>query len=192
MGKGARVNPRRDFLEKVATAAAGAAVLGAVGLAQSTPTTATNTGSDYVPRYGFVIDLRKCIGCDACTVACKAKNGMPPGVDYARVIKRAIGEYPNVSEKYFPVLCMQCENPPCVQVCPVEATYRLDNGITVIDYDRCIGCRYCIAACPYDARHFDFGRNFNEPMMDYEKAPDHEYGIRRIRGKLRSPILNVR
>jgi molybdopterin-containing oxidoreductase family iron-sulfur binding subunit len=108
-------------------------------------------------KYGFVIDLKKCIGCDACTVACKAENKTPPGVTYCWVVKDELGKYPNVREKFTPMLCHQCDIPPCVQVCPVKATYKMDNGIVVIDYERCIGCRYCLTACPYGARYSDFG-----------------------------------
>ena len=143
-------------------------------------------------RYGMVIDLKRCIGCDTCTVACKAVNATSRGIMWNRVLKYETGKYPHSKLNFLPVLCMHCEEAECEKVCPTGATTRREDGIVTVDNDKCIGCRYCIAACPYDARHFDFGRNFNEPMMDYEKAPNHEYGIRRIRENLRSPIENVR
>ena len=103
----------------------------------------------HVPHWGLVIDLAKCVGCDSCTVACKAENRTPPGVTYNVVLEQETGAYPNVRIEAIPRPCMQCENPACVSVCPVSATYRGDDGIVVIDADRCIGCKYCIAACPY-------------------------------------------
>ena len=106
----------------------------------------------HVPHWGMVIDLAKCVGCDSCTVACKAENRTPPGVTYNVVLEQETGAYPNVRIEAIPRPCMQCENPACVSVCPVSATYRGDDGIVVIDADRCIGCKYCIAACPYNVR----------------------------------------
>jgi len=93
----------------------------------------------------MVIDLKKCIGCDTCTVSCKAENRTPPGVTDNVVLQNEIGAYPNVALVNLPRPCMQCDRPPCVQVCPVKATNKLDNGVVAIDYDRCIGCRYCEA-----------------------------------------------
>ena len=106
------------------------------------------------PHWGMVIDLAKCVGCDSCTVACKAENRTPPGVTYNVVLEQETGTFPNVRIQAVPRPCMQCENPACVSVCPVQATYRGEDGIVVIDADRCIGCKYCIAACPYEVRTF--------------------------------------
>ena len=112
------------------------------------------------PHWGMVIDLAKCVGCDSCTVACKAENRTPPGITDNVVLERETGAYPNVRLEALPRPCMQCENPPCVSVCPVQATYKGDDGIVVIDADRCIGCKYCIAACPYGARSADEGSSY--------------------------------
>ena len=95
------------------------------------------------PHWGMVIDLAKCVGCDSCTVACKAENRTPPGITYNVVLERETGAYPNARLEALPRPCMHCENPPCVSVCPVQATYKGDDGIVVIDADRCIGCKYC-------------------------------------------------
>ena len=149
-------------------------------------------------RWGMVIDLTKCVACDACTVSCKAENKTPPGVNYTLVIKEEVGTYPNVREVFLPRPCMQCDNPPCVEVCPVSATWKNDEGIVVIDYDACIGCRYCITACPYGARTFDFGDFYGDgtPMIAlYETAPTFEYGEEHTRNPLQreeSPIGNAR
>jgi len=140
-------------------------------------------------RWGMVIDTRKCVGCSACTVGCSMENKLPPGVVYRPVVDTEMGTYPNVTRRFLPRPCMQCENPPCVPVCPVDATFKRPDGIVEIDYDVCIGCRYCITACPYQARTFDFGEDWTdnaatgpatalalEEASAYEQLPNHEYG----------------
>jgi len=157
-------------------------------------------------RWVMVIDLRKCVGCNACTISCVAENHLPPGVVYRPVLEEEIGTFPNVTKRFLPRPCMQCDNPPCTPVCPVNATYKNEEGIVVIDYDQCIGCRYCITACPYAARTFDFGETYNTPVAisnvavvgqnnaeRYERAASFEYGEEREReGHTGSPIGNVR
>jgi len=157
-------------------------------------------------RWVMVIDLRKCVGCSACTISCIAENKLPPGVVYRPVLEEELGTYPNVTRRFLPRPCMQCDEPPCVPVCPVNATYKDENGVVVIDYNQCIGCRYCITACPYAARTFDFGATYSESTAqaeglivgqalsdDYERAANFEYGKPwpRIRREA-SPIGNVR
>lgn len=110
----------------------------------------------------MVIDTRKCVGCDACTVGCVAENKLPPGVVYRPVVKEEFGIFPNVQLRFTPRPCMQCETPPCTPVCPVKATWKRPDGIVTIDYDKCIGCRYCITACPYHARTSDFGEFYGQ------------------------------
>ena len=136
------------------------------------------------PHWGMVIDLAKCVGCDSCTVACKAENRTPPGITDNVVLERETGAYPNVRLEALPRPCMQCENPPCVSVCPVQATYKGDDGIVVIDADRCIGCKYCIAACPYGARSADEGSSYGVEMQAADQVTAPEYGVERgARGK---------
>lgn len=147
-------------------------------------------------RWVMVIDLRKCIGCHACTIACKAENKLPPGVVYRPVIEQEIGQHPNVSRRFVPRPCMQCDNPPCVPVCPVNATWKRADGIVVVAYDICIGCRYCMAACPYGAQYFDYGdfytKDSTPALQPYEVGPSPEYKENRVRRGDESPIGNVR
>lgn len=157
-------------------------------------------------KWVMVIDLQKCIGCKACTVSCNAENDLPPGVVYRPVVEEEYGQFPNVRKRFTPRPCMQCDEPPCTPVCPVNATYKRPDGIVAIDYDKCIGCRYCIAACPYNARTADFGEYYGEGLADdtdamsgreamaYETRPTFEYGKvwQRTPGKNVSPKGNAR
>ncbi|HXG52420.1 MAG TPA: 4Fe-4S dicluster domain-containing protein [candidate division Zixibacteria bacterium] len=146
-------------------------------------------------RWVMVIDLRKCVGCSACTIGCVAENKLPPGVVYRPVMEEEVGEYPNVGRRFLPRLCNQCDNPPCVPVCPVKATYKRPDGIVEINYEQCIGCRYCLPACPYGARTADFGEFYTSgtPRAEpYEKLPSHEYGREWPREQDKSPVGNAR
>ena len=105
-------------------------------------------------QWAMVIDLAKCAGCQACTMACVAENKLPPGVVYRPVIEHETGRYPNVRHKFIPRPCMQCQNPPCVKVCPVTATWKNEQGVTVVDYNRCIGCRYLSIRLPIRGANF--------------------------------------
>ncbi len=147
-------------------------------------------------RWAMAIDLQKCVGCNACTVACIAENALPPGVVYRPVIEEEIGTFPHVTRRFIPRPCMQCDNPPCVPPCPVKATYKRPDGIVAIDYERCIGCRYCVTSCPYGARYFDWGEYHTggtpRPGQPYETRPTFEYEKKRPRKKGKSPIGNAR
>ncbi len=145
-------------------------------------------------RWIMVIDTRKCVGCHACTIACIAENKLPPGVVYRPVVQEEFGKYPNVQIRFFPRPCMQCESPSCNTVCPVKATWKREDGITAIDYEKCIGCRYCLTACPYGARTSDFHEYYTEgtpELQPYELLPNHEYGKAWDRTK-GSPVGNAR
>ena len=119
-------------------------------------------------RYGMVIDLKRCIGCNSCTIACKQENATPKNITWARVILSETGTYPNARLTYLPVLCNHCAEPPCVDVCPTGASQKLENGTVIVDPELCIGCRFCMTACPYNARFFNYGEP--EPY-----APDKGY-----------------
>src|SRR5258708_21951885 len=143
-------------------------------------------------EFVYALNLTRCIGCRKCVHACVAENNQSrnPEIQYIRVLRLPHGSLDiekaehnyapeSVPEKgffYMPVQCQQCKNPPCVKVCPVHATWQDTDGITVIDYDWCIGCRYCEAACPYWARHF----NFTKPSIPkYRITPCIAYLINR-------------
>ena len=101
----------------------------------------------------MIADLRRCVGCQTCTAACKHANATPPEVQWRRVLDMEVGEYPQVKRVFVPVGCMHCAEPPCMHVCPSTATRKRADGIVTIDYDLCIGCSYCAVACPYQARY---------------------------------------
>ncbi|MDJ0958441.1 MAG: 4Fe-4S dicluster domain-containing protein [Arenicellales bacterium] len=103
-------------------------------------------------RWVMVADLNRCVGCQTCTAACKHTNATAPGVQWRKVLDLEVGEYPDVSRVFVPVGCQHCAEPPCMHVCPTTATRQREDGVVTIDYDLCIGCGYCIVACPYQAR----------------------------------------
>ncbi|MBW1636789.1 MAG: 4Fe-4S dicluster domain-containing protein [Deltaproteobacteria bacterium] len=145
-------------------------------------------------EFAYVLNIGRCIGCRKCVYACMEENNTSrdPQIQYIRVLKIKQGsidldssshDYP-VSEAadpnyfYMPVQCQQCRNPPCIKVCPVKATWKEKDGVIVIDYNWCIGCRYCEAACPYHARRF----NFAKPAIAPEEInPDMGYLSNRVR-----------
>lgn len=119
-------------------------------------------------HYGFAIDLQRCIGCHSCAVQCHMENNIPNGIWWNRILTKGgshmdtpSGTFPDVAMSFIPVMCQHCENPACVKVCPVGATYKdAETGVVRQDYDKCIGCRMCMSACPYNGvRSF----NWDEP-----------------------------
>ncbi len=147
-------------------------------------------------EFVYALNLTRCIGCRKCVHACVEENNQSrsPEIQYIRVLEMPRGTndieqgnhhyqratVPSEDHYYMPIQCHQCASPPCVKVCPVEATWQESDGITVIDYDWCIGCRYCEAACPYWARRF----NFSKPSIPNDKInPNMSYLSNRPRSK---------
>lgn len=112
--------------------------------------------------YGMVIDLRKCIGCHSCTVACKSEFNVPLGVWRAWVRVKEEGVYPNTRRTFVPKLCNNCQNSPCIKVCPTGAAYYDENNISSIDPKKCIGCKLCVGTCPYKQRFINPDTNTAE------------------------------
>ncbi|OGO41342.1 MAG: 4Fe-4S ferredoxin, partial [Chloroflexi bacterium RBG_16_57_9] len=118
-----------------------------------------------MPKYGMVIDLTKCLGCNACTVACQAQNRLPAEEHWIRVRTFESGKYPTVTKNFLTVQCMHCDKPTCVSVCPTQASYKRRDGIVLVNEDRCIGCKYCVVACPYQARVFNEEKGLPEKCI---------------------------
>lgn len=155
------------------------------------------TISDHRPlpgvKFGYALNLSICIGCRKCAEACHRENNhdRPSHNSYIRVLEMEKGSIdlekgnahydhpvPHPDKFYLPIQCQQCDNPPCVHVCPVEATWKEEDGIVVVDYNWCIGCRYCEAACPYHARRF----NWDKPQVPADEInPQQSYLSNRIR-----------
>ncbi len=145
-------------------------------------------------EFAYILNVGRCIGCRKCVYACMEENNTSrdPQVQYIRVLKIKQGsidlessshDYPEKEAAdpdyfYMPVQCQQCRNPPCIKVCPVKATWKDKDGIIVVDYNWCIGCRYCEAACPYHARRFNFAKT---AIASSEINPDMGYLSNRIR-----------
>lgn len=130
-------------------------------------------------RYGMVIDLKRCIGCNSCTVACKQRNATPPGIFWSWVLVGETGTYPAARLTQLPLLCMHCKDAPCVEVCPTGASQKRDDGIVFVDASKCIGCRACMVACPYEARSYNSGPSApyysGKDLMPFEKAHAGEH-----------------
>lgn len=104
-------------------------------------------------RYGILYDSNRCIGCQSCSVACRAENDVPDGVYRLQVwIEGPKGTYPDLTMDFHRQSCVMCDNPPCVPVCPTGASYINKDKVTLVDSDKCVGCKYCVTACPYQAR----------------------------------------
>jgi Fe-S-cluster-containing dehydrogenase component len=163
---------RREFLKFTAVGVAVAAGTRAVS-----STKASGSAQKGKHQWAMVIDQSKCIGCGYCTLACQAHNDVNPDIQWNKV-----SEVDTVADKpvFLPRPCMHCEKAPCVEVCPVGASYYRDDGIVMMDYERCIGCRYCQIACPYEARSFNWEKFTGEnPAVPEWGTPEIE---RRPRG----------
>lgn len=129
-------------------------------------------------RWVMVIDLAKCDGCGECTRACNKMHYVPPMQEWIKVYE--VADNPAAGPYYLPRPCMHCDNPPCVRACPVGATFKRTDGIVIQDNDRCIGCRMCIAQCPYDARAFNWAEPpHSEEELSTPYSPDYMYPHRK-------------
>jgi len=133
-------------------------------------------------RWAMVIDLGACTGCGACVVTCRQENNVPVAdeetfyhgrnLDWIQLEDQAEGEYENLRVRQYPLMCQQCDKPPCVKVCPVRATYRDEEGIVGQIYRRCIGCRYCTNACPYSVKTFNWKKPGWAEGTERRQSPD--------------------
>jgi len=169
---------RRDFIKKSGTVLAGASgALSLPVLSSCTPELAEAERVLEGRRLGMVIDLTRCEpGCTICLDACREENNVAFhddarwDVHWIRKVKiRPKDESHGTEEKTVLLMCNHCDDPPCVQVCPVQATFKREDGIVLVDHHRCIGCRYCMIACPYNARYFNYKENEDWPNKEYPK-----------------------
>lgn len=121
-------------------------------------------------KLGMIIDTAYCIGCNACTEACKQEQGTPPDVMFARVNMKESGKYPNVKKQFLPLLCMHCEKPACMESCPSHAISKTPEGIVVVNEDKCCGAQACVSACPYGAIYYptELKTYFQDHVTPYE------------------------
>ena len=151
-------------------------------MGQAAKASADHKESEEGHRWGMVVDLDRCTGCQACVVACHAENNIPVVGEKEAIHRRTLhwirieryweGDYPNIRARFMPVLCQQCSQAPCEPVCPVFATYHTPEGLNAQVYNRCIGVRFCGSACPYKVREFNwFKPEFPEPL-DQQLNPD--------------------
>jgi Fe-S-cluster-containing dehydrogenase component len=132
-------------------------------------------------HYGMVIDLKMCVGCDACTVACSMENQTPAGVFWAPVIHQEVGKYPHAKIAFLPTLCMHCDDPPCMKGCPTKAIRKREDGIVIVDQDVCAGHGACVSACPYGALTL-----YETERTQYKEAVTPQDEAARKRYKLRA------
>jgi len=132
-------------------------------------------------RYGMVVDVNRCVGCQTCTISCKHANDTPPGVQWRQVLDVEQGKFPDVERFFLVVGCQHCAEPPCVPVCPTGATAQREDGLVTMDYDLCIGCAYCAVSCPYQARTIAHEKRSyygdRETVQEAHVAHDERLGV---------------
>lgn len=132
-------------------------------------------------RYGMVINLKKCVGCYGCIVKCKQEHFLPPGMTWGKLLVSETGTFPTVTKHTYPVLCNHCKEPACVEACPTGATQKREDGIVWVDQDKCIGCKHCVTACPYQARTFHSDRKeyfTGQGQTEYEQMAEKLYPLK--------------
>jgi len=140
-------------------------------------------------RHGMVIDLDKCTGCRACMEACKVENNTPQAIFWMYVFRFEEGEFPDTRISFMPRPCMHCDNAPCAKVCPTGARYKRDDGLVATDVDKCIGCRYCAAACPYGVNYFNWKDPKANHYLDWS-APENAKALAPATGGAVPPYKN--
>ncbi|TWA91866.1 tetrathionate reductase beta subunit [Azospirillum brasilense] len=143
---------RRNFCLGAGAATIGAATAAAVPAAAAPGAASLRRDGDPAHRWAMVVDMGKCVGCQACTVACIMENDVPENSFRTIVSTYEVTEQGKAGSYMLPRLCNHCEKPPCIPVCPTGATFQRRDGIVVVDNTVCVGCAYCVQACPYDAR----------------------------------------
>jgi phenylacetyl-CoA:acceptor oxidoreductase subunit 1 len=123
-------------------------------------------------RWGMAIELKRCIGCNACVLACKAEHFLEPKMFWNRVLIGEKGKYPQVTKLIYSVRCNHCADPACVKVCPTGATQQREDGIVWVDETKCVGCRYCMVACPYQMRSMN--EDANAQYFPGQELTEHE------------------
>lgn len=180
---------RRAFLKVIGLAAAGAVAsqtLPRLGQKDKSVLAADTSDELDKKQWAMVFDLRRCDGCKKCTDSCSQMHYLPKEQEWIKVFSLVSASGQNY---YLPRVCMQCENAPCLRVCPVRATYRSPDGIVLVDQNICIGCRMCMAACPYGARYF----NWNDPpsVPSTVLQPRPEWPVPQRKGTVGKCVLCV-
>ncbi|UCH83755.1 MAG: 4Fe-4S dicluster domain-containing protein [Candidatus Latescibacterota bacterium] len=167
---------RRDFLKRSGVFLVGAPCAYVLHVLPVSGARASSGHATATRRWGMVIDLHKCLeDCTACVESCRHENNVALHGDerwdvyWIRKVDIESKEPAVGTEESVPLLCNHCDDPPCALVCPVQATYRRDDGIVIVDHHRCIGCRYCMIACPYNARFFNYKENHDWHNKNYPK-----------------------
>ncbi len=149
---------RREFLAWGTAATAGAALAPVISLVELAQARSPEEAASSLRRWGLLIDITKCADCDECVTACHTENGVAnngrPRTDAQWIRKVNLRDKRTAVAQTLPLMCQHCEDPPCVDVCPTGASFKRDDGIVLVDKHTCIGCRYCVMACPYGARSF--------------------------------------
>ncbi|NOZ11092.1 MAG: 4Fe-4S dicluster domain-containing protein [Gammaproteobacteria bacterium] len=176
---------RRDFLKAGAIATTATALAPGINLIELAAARSPEQAASAVNRWGLLIDVNKCAkGCTACVDACRKENGISdegsPTTDAQWIRKVTTKDKATGYEQAFPVMCQHCEHPPCVDVCPTGASFKRKDGIVLVDKHICIGCRYCMMACPYKARSFI-----------HEEITDQSHNAPRGKGTVESCTLCV-